>query len=442
MARLLHRRDLPPALLLCGLFLLLTNCTTVREGKVRIAQRPRVVNIETEGTHTLDARCADGERLLGGGYSISEPPEPPLSGGAPLIVEASYPLSDEVWRVVVTRPASFEQEQDGLPLAVAWATCADVPDANLEVTTVESSGVRAVERPQGDIETATATSTCRDGTVLTGGGFRVTPGADDPWDVAGLHNGWVWDSAPTSTGGWTTTINRIVSPSRDPPTIRAYVVCAGTPLEESAVVEADAEPREPIGFVYRDGVAQCGEGEVASGGGFSFGGSPLVPHLVATSTPDVLEGSWSLTAFHGADASVLAAAVSVKAVCIRVPVIVDVAIVRPRGERCPNCTVDVEFPVRVGVDPMDPAMSESIEFVAEGTDGEGDPLTGGALQWTSYSDPSGPGMPLGTGESFTASLPAPPAGQDEVAYLVEVVATDPSGNSASDSVFIIVTRSP
>jgi hypothetical protein len=148
-----------------------------------------------------------------------------------------------------------------------------------------------------------------------------------------------------------------------------------------------------------------------------------------------------LTGIHGFQTE-SAGGLSVKAVCIRVPAIVDVTILAPRGDFCTDCTVLIEEPIRVGLDPADPTMSEPIDFAAEATDGVGDPLSGNAIVWTAYSDPSAPGSGLGTGESFSARLPAPPVGQPTVGYLVEVVATDPSGATASDSVVIIVERSP
>jgi hypothetical protein len=421
--------------LLAGLLVFLASCPTTREGKVRITQRPMVANIDSAGTVNVDATCIAGEKLLGGGYSFSEPP---LSTGNPLIVEASYPLNDESWRIVVTRPASFEQDRDGIPLAVSWATCAALPEGDLRADIVESPEATASFSPS--FETATATATCPADTVLTGGGFRVSPAADDEWTVAGLFNSWIWDSAPTSDGGWAATLRRITGQQGPtPPTLRAYSVCAGSPIDSSHIVEADAGKREPINFVYWDGLAQCEGSEVASGGGYSFSGDALVPHLVATTKPEILDRTWTVTAIHGHQTG-SSGGVSVKAVCIGVPVIVDVAILNPRGEICTDCTVLIEHPVRVGVDPADPTMSEQIEFAAEATDGAGDPLTGNALVWTSYTDPSAAGSPLGIGESFTARLPAPPTGQATIGYLIEVVAADPSGATASDSVVVIVER--
>jgi len=40
-------------------------------------------------------------------------------------------------------------------------------------------------------------------------------------------------------------------------------------------------------------------------------------------------------------------------------------------------------------------MSEPIDFAAEATDGAGDPLTGNALVWTSYTDPAAAGVTAG-----------------------------------------------
>lgn len=416
--------------------MLLASCSTTREGKVRITQRPTAANIDPEVTVNVDAACIAGEKLLGGGYSFSEPPIIPLPN-YPLIVEASYPLNDEVWRIVVTRPPRSEPNHDGIPLAVSWATCAALPEGDLRADIVESPETTASSSPT--LETATATTTCPGGTVLTGGGFRVSPAGDE--DGSGLYNSWIWDSAPTGDAGWEATLHRIPGQQLPPPpTLRAYSVCARPPIDSSHVVEVDAAKREePIGYGYWDGLAQCESSEVASGGGYSFSGDAMVPHLVATTKPDVLAGTWTVTAIHGHETG-SPGGVSVKAVCIGVPVIVDVTILSPRGEICTDCTAPIEHPVRVGVDPADPTMSERIDFAAAATDGAGDPITGNALVWASYTDPSAPGSPLGIGESFAARLPAPPSGQAPIGYLIEVVAADPSGSTASDSVVVIVER--
>lgn len=374
--------------------------------------------------------------MVGGGYSFAEPP---LEAGNPLIVEASYPLDARTWRVIVTRPEAFDQDRDGIPLATSWVTCVAFPDDVLQTRIVASS--LAMATAGSTTENATASADCPEGAVLTGGGFSVTPAADDRWEVAGLYNAWTWESVPTADGSWEATLHRIRGQQGPtPPSLRAYSVCAETLIDTSHVVEASAEKRMPINYVYWDGAAVCTNGEVASGGGYAFVGDPLVPHLVADTSPEVLEGAWVVAAINGHQVG-SSAGVDLKAVCVVLPTIVDVVITSPRGEICRDCTTPIEQPVRVGLDPADPSMSEPIDFAAQATDGSGDPLTGGALVWRMYMDPSTSGTEIGTGESFSARLPAPPAGQTLTGYLIEVVATEGSGVSASDTVFVIVDTS-
>ncbi|HJR45884.1 MAG TPA: hypothetical protein VJ927_09795 [Actinomycetota bacterium] len=344
-------------------------------------------------------------------------------------------MNDQVWRTVVTRPSDFDQDRDGIPLATGWAICASTPNAPPDVEVVASPVVMASSSPT--LETATTSVTCPEGSTMTAGGFRVIPAADDRWEVAGLYNAWVWDSAPADGASWSATLRRIAGQQGPtPPSLRAYALCAQTPISSNRLVEVDTEKREPINFVYWDGQAECDADEVASGGGYTFTGEALVPHLVATSKPVVADGTWTIAAINGHQTGA-AAGVSLAAVCIDVPVIVDVNILSPRGEICGTCTVDVEYPFVAGLDPSDPSMSEPIDFAAAATDGSGDPLTGDALEWTSYVDPAGSGTPLGTGESFTARLPAPPPGQS-VGYVIEVVASDAAGNTGSDFVVVMV----
>jgi hypothetical protein len=417
-----------------ALAFVVTGCTETRQqGKVLIVQRIAAANPDSATTVNVDAACASDEKLIGGGYAF---PEPPLSSGNPLIIQASYPLSEGSWRIVVTRPQSFDQDRDGIALVASWATCASTPGGQLEVDIVQSALVRP---PAGGFfESATAEASCPEESVMTSGGFRVSPHESDQWEVAGLYNSWVWGSAPASQSSWEVDVRRIAGQQGPtPPSMSAYALCAQPPIDSSRLVEADSEKREPINFGYLDGVALCNSDEVASGGGYSFSGDPLVPHVVASSKGGLVEGNWAVTAIHGHQVGE-PSGVQVTAICIEVPVIVDVAIVSPRGEICTHCTADVEMPVRVGVDPTDPQMSEPIDFVAEASDGQGDPLTGSALVWTRYTDPAAPGVPLGTGESFTARLPAPPPGEATVGYLIQVVASDPSGNMGSDYVVVIV----
>lgn len=409
-------------------------CGSREEGKVRITDRVEAVNLDSASTALLDAECSTGEELIGGGYSIMEPP---LDSGNPLIIEASFPFSGEVWRTVVTRPASFRQDRDGIPLAFSWATCASIPGDQLDTDVVASS--QATPPTGGSFESVTTQATCPADSELTSGGFRVSPADNDRWDVAGLYNAWMWTSAPANDLRWGVTLRRIAGiQGPTPPSVRAYALCARTPIESSRLVENEAEKRDPtINFGYLDGVAECDSDEIATGGGYSFSGDPLVPHVVSTSTSQLLDGNWRIVATHGHQVGE-GSGVLVTAVCVPIPVIVDVDIVSPRGEICTTCVTQVEYPVRVGLDPNDPQMSEPIEFSASATDGDGDPLTGNALVWTAYTDPAAAGFPLGTGESFTARLPAPPAGETTVGYLIKVVASDPDGNTGSDSVVVIV----
>jgi hypothetical protein len=427
-----HRNLLLAAILVFGI----AACAR-DEGKVQIAPAVKAANLDSSKTVHLDAECSASKRLLGGGYEFLEPP---LSLGSPLIVQASFPLNDRTWRVTVTRPRSFDEDRDGIPTVFVQALCASISGAPIDVAVVSSDEVQA--SAGSSFDTAEASVSCPDETVRTSGGFKVTPASDDAWNIAGLYNSWMWESAPQGDSGWRARLRRIAgSQGPTPPKLRTYALCSDPPIDAAHVTSASAVRRDPsINFGYLDGVAMCGEDEIASGGGYAFGGDPLVPHVIPKSLGHLKDGSWAVSAIHGFQVGG-SSGLTVSAVCIAIPQIVDATILSPRGETCSDCTVFIEYPVAVGVDPSDPTMSESITFTGAATDGQGNALTGSALAWTSYAEPGGTGTPLGTGASITTRLPAPVAGES-VGYVIELVASDSAGNTGSDTIVVIVTRPP
>jgi hypothetical protein len=81
-----------------------------------------------------------------------------------------------------------------------------------------------------------------------------------------------------------------------------------------------------------------------------------------------------------------------------------------------------------GSSQSDFSHTDPITFTASASDSSGHPLTGTALQWTVD------GKSLGTGESFSATLPS---GCSSVPHTVKVVATDStSGLNASDTITV------
>lgn len=414
------------ALLILGVL----GCTR-DEGKVQITPVLDAESLDTQETVELDAVCRGGGKLIGGGYQIFEPT---LSSANPLIIEAAYPVNDTVWRVVATRPPSFDEDQDGIPTVVASAYCLSLSEGELDVTIVESSAVTPT--PGGSFESGSAEATCPDGSLRTSGGFRVSPASDDQWDIAGLYNAWVWESAPT-TDGWLVQIHRILGQQGPtPPSFRAFTLCVGNPINDVREVQADAGKRDPaINYGYLDGAASCNSSEIAPGGGFEFEGDTLVPHVVTGSYSSLGDGLWLVSGIHGHQRAETGGLV-VHAVCVEIPQIIDAMILSPRGEVCNDCVAPIEQPVVVEPDPSNPSESEPIDFTGSATDGQGNPLTGSALVWTAHGGGGSP-ISLGTGETLTSSLPAPTAG-GSIGYIVELVASDPDGNQDSDSIAVVV----
>lgn len=412
------------------LFIGVIGCTR-DEGKVQITPVIGAASLDRHETVEVDADCTGDSKLIGGGYQIFEPT---LSSGNPLIIEASYPVSDTTWRVIATRPPSFDKDQDGVPTVVTAAYCLSVSSGEIDVSVVESGAVTPT--PGGAFESATAEATCPDGLLRTAGGFRVRPAADDEWDVAGLYSAWVWETAP-SPGGWHVQLHRILGQQGPtPPTFRAVALCLGEPVDQVREVQAAAAKRDPsINYGYLDGSANCNSLEIASGGGFEFGGDPLVPHVTTQSHSSISDGLWLVSGIHGHQVGATGA-LTVHAVCVEIPRIVDAAILSPRGEVCTNCVTYIEYPVVVETDSNNPSQSEPIDLVGSATDGLANPLTGSALVWTAYGGGGTP-ISLGTGEMITASLPGP-GSAGSIGYIIELVATDADGNEDSDSIAVVV----
>lgn len=439
------------------------------------------------GTTRVTASCRQGELLLGG-YRTDRPA---LDAPRYPSFEASYPSGSRSWTVVVYFPGDAQLAKFGSKIVVE-AYCLTKPIARVQI--VSSPRVRAVPDQVGRFFISTSRVSCPSGAVLTAGGFRTTRTVPH----AGHYNAWISRSLPTGSAGratgWRVDVDAIQwTRPPDAPTTRAYAVCA-SPAVSSAGVAAETTARQRVfrtvpivsvgtitagtiasrslpaasiaRFNYFEGQAACAAGQVAVGGGYEVVGthditdqSRMVPHNVYWTTvaavgggPAVLAkppargpapsqrmpvpapsqrklappaparpnpfGGWRTGGIHGGAPGGLTAHVP----CIKLPqVALTVQIISPKeGSATELAFRDGRYTGR----------TLPIGFRAIAGDGFGNYVSDATFTWFVE------GQPLGSGEAFTADLPAQRCSVEN--RTVRVTAKDKRGNSATDEVKILV----
>lgn len=191
------------------------------------------VNVANGSSGTVTASCQGSDQLVGGGYYIQDSNQ--LYNG-----ESSYPSSANSW----TASASNNTSQT----MTLWAY-ADCLHANFSVGIQIVSDTVSVPVQM----TRTANAACPAGSVVTGGGFKTTPG----------NTGWVIASNPGITPpGW-----GVATQAQFGGIIEiAYALCATKNLAQGGnpsttfSVPASSAGQNSLG---------CGSGQLLTGGGYS-----------------------------------------------------------------------------------------------------------------------------------------------------------------------------
>lgn len=284
MLRRLIRLDTLPVLLLLVLIGALSACqsssskasspaatatTSTRFAAVKLVQRSvQSGQIPAGKSGTVVATCQPGEQLLSGGYSV-------YAFEAAATVVASYPSGPDAWTVTDdnTRGPSSVQ-------ITASANCLQAPySAGIHI--VSSTSQSSDNTPQA------TTAGCPSGSVITGGGFQAADSAAT--------------SMPTSQG-WRSVLN---GPGK------VFALCATQHLRAAPAQSANFTTQTVFG-PPQGGAAQCGDGQVVSGGGYSLEqGQTAI--AVNTLTPDA--SRWGV----GAAGGYSPVSVTVWAACVIAP---------------------------------------------------------------------------------------------------------------------------
>jgi hypothetical protein len=402
------------------------------------------------GPLEVTAVCQNGEKLLGGGYAI---PQPPLSVGtewnSPLIIEASYPAGSDRWTVIAHNPNTEADEFTYGATVRVEAYCLTKPIADIQV----------VSSPTVTVEFGTLLVpidvTCPSGSFVTAGGYRTSHTVR----YAGLLNSWVWGSAPfvTPKQGWRVEQNVIAwqgPPS--PPITTAYAVCASPHLLANycpsterlrggrercgpgsitggTAVSSVASPVDSFRYTSYEGALSCSADEVTIGGGYRFQGGDqrdfwVWHNIWRTGLSNPFSGGWEIGGIHGYQSPPYGelglGGITAYATCIKLPPVhLTVRILSPADRTSPELA-----PTGLGGGPPD--KTGFITFAAIAGDGTGALVPAAMFEWTVN------GEPLGTGEAVTASLPASQC--TIVDRRIEVTATDSAGHEATDSITLYV----
>jgi hypothetical protein len=386
-----------------------------------IAVRPAVATVDKPGRIELAANCLSGEQLLGGAYSLIDG----TGDSTSLAVTASYPSSGGTWTVVVdppTDPAFWTRVQGSIVIDNAY--CLTTPNYPLDLVTVAGTTGSV-----GTVAFPSVIASCPPNSVLTGGGYQTQPVGPTP----GIYNSDLMMSAPTFDAnkvatGWQVKLAYVMNETT--PETKVFARCARKNLSQGTVVEQTLDlTKLAAAFDFRDVASDCPPNTFTTAGGYWLVGDPLIPHPVSWSYAQNQFSRWKFRGLWGyqtakynfrpcdPNANPDCAKVAAVAACIPFPNIpvVKVKITSPKNGD--------PFPPLPGT--LGQQMTAPVVFTAQATDEQGAPLTGNSLQWFLN------GAPFGTGESFTAPLPAPGLSQ----FTVRVTATGKT-TSASDQIAI------
>ncbi len=406
-----------------------------------IVRRPAEATVADPGAVTVTARCNEGELVVGGGYAV-DPPS--LSSARPVAVEASYPSATDAWTVVAYNLDSLPGGPNAGTTVRAEAYCYVAPDQAVDIRIVATDPVVPSLYAYNDPFT-TVTASCPSGHGALSGGFQTEHTRDD----IGAMNSWFFGSRPVAAevvSGWEVTM----APTREPlPETRAYAVCApqsgslrfqlgcvvdkrsGTrscpPTTTAQAVHGPIPSIDQLAYTYYEGGLQCASGEVAIGGGYAFLGSPLIWHQVYQSAGSASPTGWEIGGIYGyqsqdypsydpigADRS---SAIEGWVMCARPPEVALLVRINSPTDR-----------TAIGAAPADDVGGGNLVLEAVAISGAGLPRSDVTFEW--WID----GAPVATGAVASTSLEVPACKIRE--HRVEVRATDPSGNTASDSVTV------
>jgi hypothetical protein len=240
-------------------------------------------NITGAGTFTSNASCANGQQLVGGGFTTLPPPAvpsapPPIKNPQAVqsvaIIE-NYPFSSNTWRVTAQAAPLPKTSNSGTLIAIAY--CFVTPNVPLNMFIVPALTVappQAPTVPVSLIADATASATCPAGSVLTGGGFSTSP--VDP--ATGIPvNAYVLSEGPTSNSAgqvttWQMTLEYPNAISRAPKGF-AWALCARSHFSPGTVVTGTNTGT----YTAITGAVSCPPTSFTVGGGYSFQPSSSVP---------------------------------------------------------------------------------------------------------------------------------------------------------------------
>jgi len=388
---------------------------TTRSDSARIVRPGQVI--------TLNAQCRSGEQLLGGGYAMLDDNVAVITG-----ILASYPSSDTTWTVtaeVLDRAGSNRALGNAL---LAFAYCFTTPRYPLDLVTVrtESQGT--------GVPFSTWGATCPAGSVLVGGGYQTGSNGE-----AGFFNENVMASAPDvdrvthKAIGWKVSLAYVLGEAIPRTTVFARCAQRGLQAAEAVIAELDAT-RLGYAFGWTEWEARCPFNTFTTAGGYSLQGDALIPHTVAFSSSQDDYLVWRYRAqfgyqttrynFRPCDPTLnphceLLGAI---AACTMIPNIpfVKVKITAPtNGESFGP----------VSIDSSGNGLTAPILFTGEAFDEAGAPLTGDALHW--YRD----GIPLGSGTSVQAQLPASINGVSRVQIRLDAIGRTTLG---SDQITLLI----
>jgi hypothetical protein len=388
-----------------------------------ITSHPTIEVVTGPGRYVLDAQCPSGRQLLGGGYFITEGDYSFQVG-----LLANYPSNTNTWTAIFEVPNSGSSNRVEGHILVSTAYCLSTPDYPLNSTIVTAQGGQSQGQMPFNIK-----AECPAGSVLTGGGYST--GKSSP--SFATFNSNVIASLPVlgeygAASGWQVGLVYPL-PQENPPITTVYALCAQQNLSAGPVV-SDILDLTTLPFAYGSADTQttCPRGAFTTGGGYSLVGDYLIPHQVSSSVAQREYSTWINSGIFGyqtpnyefrpCDPVVNpdCAKTAAFAACVQVPDIpyVKVKILTPEDSQSfgPFGNTNQTVP---------------INFTAEATDENGNPLTGSALQWFQN------GVPFGSGESLLAPLSTSP---DAVTFVKIKVTAAGISTVASDEVKISVGR--
>jgi hypothetical protein len=349
--------------------------------------------VDSAGRVTMDAKCQDGEQLLGGAYLL------PDNGVVRLTLLASYPVASDTWRVIVNRSDQPSAHSGYSDVVAAFAYCFTAPnyDLGLETVTAQNEGAGT---PFFDIK-----ANCPAGSTLTGGGYLT----DTTGDSSALFNANVMGSSPMIDGdlnatGWQVGLAYVVNEMV--PRTTVYARCSSRGLGHAKVVVAPLDlTKLGAAYDYRENEARCPINTFTTAGGYSLVGDALIPHPVFFSSSRDEYAAWRFETMYGYQTTTYklrpcdpnlnpsCAVISAIAACIPIPDIpfVKVKITSPADKS--NFGTET-------IDAQKNEFTQQITFTATASDEAGQPLGGPAVHWFRG------GIEFGTGTSFTTALPS------------------------------------